>query len=54
MFVEHSKKKEERVHDIEHRRTQIDLLTMNIMSKYEKVNAMGQQSSYEDQDIDIY
>ncbi|KAK4718860.1 hypothetical protein R3W88_017198 [Solanum pinnatisectum] len=34
-------------------RTQIDLLTKRIVSKSEKVNAVGQQNRYDDQDIDL-
>ncbi|XP_049400065.1 uncharacterized protein LOC125864194 [Solanum stenotomum] len=36
-----------------HMRTQIDLLTKHIVVKYEKVNAVGQQNMYEDQDLDL-
>jgi len=36
-----------------HMRTQIDLLTKHIVAKSEKVNAVGQQNRYEDQDLDI-
>ncbi|XP_049378134.1 uncharacterized protein LOC125842895 [Solanum stenotomum] len=34
-------------------RTQIDLLTKHIVAKSEKVNVVGQQKRYEDQDLDI-
>ncbi|KAK4707210.1 hypothetical protein R3W88_033225 [Solanum pinnatisectum] len=36
-----------------HMRTQIDLLTKHIVSKFEKVNVVGQPNRYEDQDIDL-
>ncbi|KAH0672588.1 hypothetical protein KY290_024822 [Solanum tuberosum] len=36
-----------------HMRTQIDLLTKHIVAKSEKVNVVGHQNMYEDQDLDI-
>ncbi|XP_049392923.1 uncharacterized protein LOC125857353 [Solanum stenotomum] len=36
-----------------HMRTQIDLLTKHIVSKYENVNDVGQPNRYEDQDINL-
>uniref|UniRef100_M1DGV6 Integrase core domain containing protein n=1 Tax=Solanum tuberosum TaxID=4113 RepID=M1DGV6_SOLTU len=36
-----------------HMRTQINLLTKHIVTKSEKVNVVGQQNRYEDQDVDL-
>ena len=36
-----------------HMRTQIDLPTNHIVAKFEKVNVVGQQNRYEDQDLDL-
>lgn len=37
-----------------HMRTQINLLMKHIVSKSEKINAVGQKNMYEDKDIDLY
>uniref|UniRef100_M1DMN1 Integrase core domain containing protein n=1 Tax=Solanum tuberosum TaxID=4113 RepID=M1DMN1_SOLTU len=50
---EQRKREEERDQDMAHMRTQIDLLTKHIVAKSEKVNVVGQQNRYEDQDLDI-
>ncbi|XP_049394761.1 uncharacterized protein LOC125859068 [Solanum stenotomum] len=47
------KREEERDQDMAHMRTQIDLLTKHIVAKSEKVNVVGQQHRYEDQDLDM-
>ncbi|XP_049358865.1 uncharacterized protein LOC125823547 [Solanum verrucosum] len=51
--AEQRKREEERDQDMAHMWTQRYLLIKHIIAKYEKVNAMGQQNKYEDQDIDL-
>ncbi|KAH0679304.1 hypothetical protein KY284_020389 [Solanum tuberosum] len=51
--VSQRKREEERDQDMTYMRTQIDLLTKHIVAKSEKVNVVGQQHRYEDQDLDI-
>ncbi|XP_049410609.1 uncharacterized protein LOC125873801 [Solanum stenotomum] len=53
LSTDQRKREEERDQDMTHMRTQIDLLTEHIVDKSEKVNAVGQQHKYEDQDLDI-
>jgi len=51
--AEQRKREEERDQDMAHMRNQIDLLTKHIVAKFEKVNVVGQEHRYEDQDLDI-
>ncbi|KAH0633365.1 hypothetical protein KY284_036151 [Solanum tuberosum] len=53
LSAEQRKREEERDQDMAYMWTQIDLLTKHIVSKSEKVNALGQPNRYEDQDIDL-
>ncbi|KAH0781469.1 hypothetical protein KY290_001067 [Solanum tuberosum] len=53
LSAEQRKREEEMDQDMAHMRTQIDLLTKHIVSKSEKVNAVGQPNKYEDQDINL-
>ncbi|XP_015160357.1 uncharacterized protein [Solanum tuberosum] len=51
--AEQRKREEERDQDMAHMWTQRYLLIKHIVAKSEKVNAVGQQNRYEDQDIDL-
>ncbi|KAK4708460.1 hypothetical protein R3W88_029385 [Solanum pinnatisectum] len=53
LLADQRKREEERDQDMEHMRTQIDLFVKHIVTKYEKVNDVGQQNRYEDQDLDL-
>ena len=53
LSADQRKREEERDQDMAHMRTQIDLLTKHIVAKFEKVNAIGQQNRYENQDLYI-
>ncbi|KAH0633070.1 hypothetical protein KY284_035856 [Solanum tuberosum] len=53
LSAEQRKREEERVQDMAHMMTQIDLLTKHIVAKSEKVNVGGQPNMYEDQDLDL-